>query len=163
MSRDRGHFAAVICWRIENSQVEVLVVPKLDDRGNTYGYGFPGGEQKLNESILDAAVRELEEETGIKSVKNRLTFITKYRVDGNEEGKYHIKYFFMSQPGNHSEKIQAPKFDEDIGKGAWIPLLTVYGKLLQWHKRAVEEVVRRTAHQSNKFVEVSRDLEGFTI
>ena len=57
-------------------------------------YGMVGGSVEHNETIRAAALRELQEETGIHAQEENLSF---YKVmDGiGENGSLHISYFFI--------------------------------------------------------------------
>lgn len=49
---------------IENEKGEILFLQEKDKK--VYGkYNLPGGHLELNETLLDCAVREVKEETGI--------------------------------------------------------------------------------------------------
>lgn len=71
LSRSSSHAVQVAFW----ADGRVLLIR------NSYreGYSFPGGDVKSGERSIDAAVRELKEETGILTSADQLQLVTQYR------------------------------------------------------------------------------------
>ncbi|MGA1023953.1 MAG: NUDIX hydrolase, partial [Aquiluna sp.] len=67
--------AGVICWREAGKDIEVLLVHReqYDD------WGFPKGKQDKGELLQETAVREVEEEAGIKVRLGRKLDVTALR------------------------------------------------------------------------------------
>lgn len=55
------------------------LLTKHSDRG----FEFPGGKVELNETALEAAVREVKEETG--GVVDQIEYVGQYKVNGKEK------------------------------------------------------------------------------
>jgi 8-oxo-dGTP pyrophosphatase MutT (NUDIX family) len=85
----------------KNDSVNVLYV---DDKGRlyitqeyrtalrAYGYKLPGGKAEKGETVLAAAKREFEEETGLKPIAPKLL----YRARGGATTRWN-RYFFMTR------------------------------------------------------------------
>jgi len=73
-SQHQYEAAVGIILFLQNNELSVLFIKRTPDPGPHSGQiAFPGGAKEVNETHLDAAYREVEEEIGIK--KQDLTFI----------------------------------------------------------------------------------------
>jgi tRNA nucleotidyltransferase (CCA-adding enzyme) len=103
----------VIPCRKRNQEWKVLMV--FDRHGN---WGFPKGHVEENESPLQAAKRELLEETGL-AVKEWLPspeLITSYTYDGNPK---EVGFFLAVCKG------RAKAHPPEVTKVKWVPLSKV--------------------------------------
>ena len=104
-----------------NSENKIFVAKRIDNPENFWQ--MPQGGANVNESLLDAAKRELKEETGIRSIKiiKELVDWLEYDLPKNLigkiwKGKYRgqkQKWFIMQFLGNDSEvnlKTENPEF-----------------------------------------------------
>jgi 8-oxo-(d)GTP phosphatase len=73
------HAAGAVLWRRHNggTQIGLIHRPRYDD------WSFPKGKRNGGEHILLTAVREVEEETGVRTVLGRRLPSTHYLVDGH--------------------------------------------------------------------------------
>ena len=84
----------------------------LQDRVKTdwRGYCFPGGHIEPGESIVDAVVREMQEETGLTVLHPRLCGIKQFPIDG---GRYLVFLF-------ETEDFEGTLRSSDEGEMRWI-------------------------------------------
>jgi ADP-ribose pyrophosphatase YjhB (NUDIX family) len=105
---------------VQNEKDEVLLIFR---RGH---WDLPKGKIEEDETIEQAAVREVEEETGIKGVQlvsriyfpdclNEATYHT-YLYEGNTALK--ISYWYMMRLDGHAALI--PQAEEDIEEAIWV-------------------------------------------
>ena len=102
----------------------VLVVhrPKYDD------WAFPKGKLEAGESWEDAAVREVEEETGLRCELGELVGSTRY-------GLKEVRYFSMTCAGE-------PRAQNEVDEVRWLPLAEA-AALLTYERDA--DLLRRLA------------------
>lgn len=75
---------------IQNEQKEILAVSRKEDHTD---FGLPGGKVELGETLEEAAVRELKEETGLIAVNLRRINCIHYYKD------YEVITFFANYFG----------------------------------------------------------------
>jgi 8-oxo-dGTP pyrophosphatase MutT (NUDIX family) len=106
---------------VRNAEGELLLIYR---RGN---WDLPKGKIEKNETIEDAAIREVEEETGLKHVKIIRPVVFK---KWSNKATYHsyfigdtlamkISYWFEMRAGESIRLV--PQTDEDIEQAMWVP------------------------------------------
>ena len=131
-----------------NNENKVFVGKRIDNQEGNY-WQMPQGGIDVNENYLNAAKRELEEETGVKNVKvikeldNWLTYYLPKNLLGKIwKGKYRgqrQKWFIMKFAGKNNEinvNTKNPEFSdwkwiniEDLTKVAVAFKINVYKKI----------------------------------
>lgn len=74
------------------------------------GYTLPGGHIEPGESIVDAVVREMKEETGLIIKTPRLCGIKQFPIEG---GRYLVFFF-------ETDQFEGKVADSDEGKMYWV-------------------------------------------
>ena len=93
-------------------------------------YAFPGGGVDGNEPVTTAAIREAQEEIGIKIDKQDLQFVHVFHFKRNEETEY-INFFFVVQRW-HGEPINnEPDKSDEI---RWFDFQFLPEKMLDIHQ-----------------------------
>ena len=74
------------------------------------GYTLPGGHIEPGESIVDAVVREMKEETGLMIKSPRLCGVKQFPIEG---GRYIVFLF-------ETDQFEGKVVDSDEGKVHWV-------------------------------------------
>jgi 8-oxo-dGTP diphosphatase len=100
----------LVCRRAEHGAAEVLIVHRP-----AYGdWSFPKGKLEPGESEEDAAVREVEEETGLRCRLDRELATTRYR-DARGRSKT-VRYWLMTPVGGRLEAAN------EVDEARFVPL-----------------------------------------
>ena len=104
--------------RTEQVELTVLCLIHKDDRyllqdrikDDWKGYTLPGGHIEPGESIVDAVIREMKEETGLLIQKPHLCGVKQFPIDG---GRYIVFLF-------ETDQFEGELADSEEGKMHWI-------------------------------------------
>ena len=105
---------------MRTEQVELTVLC-LIHKGDSYllqdrvkkdwkGYTLPGGHIEPGESIVDAVIREMKEETGLTIKSPRLCGVKQFPIEG---GRYIVFLF-------ETDRFEGKLADSDEGKMHWV-------------------------------------------
>lgn len=101
-----------IACMVFNEKLELLLGTRLSERGKGT-WSFPGGKIEENETIIEAAKRELKEETGLEAV---VVIPVNFTEDYIPETQEHWITYFLIVPAFRGE----PKLMEPNKCGGWV-------------------------------------------
>lgn len=117
MGKDKG---ARHKMRTEQVELTVLCLIHNEDsyllqdrvKKDWKGYTLPGGHIETGESIVDAVVREMKEETGLTIKAPRLCGVKQFPIEG---GRYIVFLF-------ETDQFEGKLVDSDEGKMHWVKI-----------------------------------------
>lgn len=127
--------------RTENVELTVLCLIQKEDKyllqnrikNDWKGFTLPGGHIERNESIVDAVIREMKEETGLTIRNPRLCGVKQFPI---ENGRYLVFLF-------HTDEFSGEVASSDEGEMVWVQKSELPGmktvKDLQALLRVMEE------------------------
>ncbi len=112
--KEKGVLPVVLMAIMNENKILLLKRTKRPYQGY---WSIPGGKLQLQESIQDCALRESEEETGLKCQFSHIASVIHERVKEKEEYK-HAFVFFLTILKPESIKLK----ESEEGKLEWFPL-----------------------------------------
>ena len=86
------------------------------------GYTFPGGHIETGESVVDAVVREMREETGLTVLDPRICGVKQFPLkDGDYDGGRYIVFLF------EATKYSGELISSDEGEMHWVDISEIDG------------------------------------
>jgi 8-oxo-(d)GTP phosphatase len=127
--------AGAVLWREEGGRLEVAVVhrPRYDD------WSLPKGKLDPGEHLLEAAVREVAEETGCTAVLGRPLGATSYQALGRPK---RVTYWAAQATGGTFSP------HEEIDGLEWLPVEAARDRVHRESDRAVLAEFRRGPHRT---------------
>ncbi len=102
-------------------------------------WDLPKGKLDAGEELESCAIREVEEETGVKNIQSEklitLTYHTYY-----EKQKFILKESFWYLMHSKEEQILMPQTEEDIEKCEWIPISEIGPYMKNAHPSVVDVI-----------------------
>lgn len=96
---------------IKNQNEEILLLRRsATDTLLPGGLDFPGGGAEHSESVVEAAIRETQEEVGITLDKDSLKLA--YAQTSYKNNKSTLRALFTAQVGNTTNIVLSPEHDE---------------------------------------------------
>jgi 8-oxo-dGTP pyrophosphatase MutT (NUDIX family) len=108
---------------VDEGRVLLIHRPKYDD------WSFPKGKLEQGESWEQAALREVEEETGIACELDGFAGTTRYDVTG---GPKEVRYYLMTPAGD-------ARAQNEVDEVRWVPLAEAAGLLTHDRDRVLLE------------------------
>ncbi len=97
---------------VKNTRGEILFIFRKDR------WDLPKGRVEKGENIEEAAVREVEEETGVSHLKIEASLATTYHIM-KRKGKYRLKETHWFTMTTDYEGVLTPQTDESITQAVW--------------------------------------------
>ena len=139
--REHGYLRLAVDLAILTVREEALQALVIT-RGNEPFRGrpaLPGGFLRADEDIIDAAVRELREETGLDGTRLHLEQLRAYgKPDRDPRGRVVSIAFLAVWPD-----LPLPTAGSDASTAAWQPVDTVRGTLAFDHDQILDDAVER--------------------
>jgi 8-oxo-dGTP diphosphatase len=121
---------------LDAAQPSVLMVENRRAGGVT-DWALLGGAVEPDESLVDAVVREVEEETGVRVVPHEVLAINERRFRALQE---HAVFFaFRATLAGGTVHVSRP---QEIAAVAWVPLATADSRL-PYHPEGVARLLER--------------------
>lgn len=126
--------AGAVCWREENKDLLVAVI----HRGRYQDWTFPKGKVDKGETLAEAAVREIREETGLKVKLGVPLETVSYPLDKSKTKVVH--YWAAKVTGKAMAKSKF-KPDEEVSEVIWLKPEQAFSKLSYQHDRELLQEV----------------------
>lgn len=107
MSRRESIELTVLC--LVHRGGELLLQNRV--KADWHGYALPGGHVEPGESIVDAVIREMQEETGLTILNPKLCGIKQFPIEG---GRYLVFLF-------ETEAFSGELRSSEEGQMLWVP------------------------------------------
>jgi len=98
-----------------NDRSEILMIHRFEH------WDFPKGKVEKGENIRDAAIREVEEETGVESVSITKSLPCVYHIY-QYSSKWILKETYWYSMYSEFKGVLKPQLEEDILAAIWVPL-----------------------------------------
>jgi 8-oxo-dGTP diphosphatase len=110
---DRFLTRSAVFIALRNKNQEILLLRRANTGYMDGRYDLPAGHVERNETLLQAAVRELQEETGIvvQEASLRLWHINQFAANG----QYYYNFFFVVDEWKGEPSITEPDKCDDMG------------------------------------------------
>ena len=99
---------------VSNPANEILMIFR---RGK---WDLPKGKLDEGETLEQCAVREVEEETGLKKIQLKEHLLTTYHTY-HESGKFILKESYWYRMHISQQQLLVPQAEEDIAEARWVP------------------------------------------
>lgn len=128
------HAAGAVVWRVRDSRLEVLLV----HRPIHGDWSWPKGKPKRNETLPACAIREVEEETGVRVVLGVPLPQVTYRLSTGEQK---VNWYWAAQEVSDTAVLAArpvvrPAPDHEIDESVWVEAVTAMTMLTRRSDRA---------------------------
>lgn len=120
--------AGALCWREQGKDLFVAII----HRGRYKDWTFPKGKVDKGETLAEAAVREVKEETGLKVELGVPLETVSYPLD---KDKTKIIHYWCAKVTDKSLAKAKFKPDEEVSEVVWVKAEEAFSKLSYQHDR----------------------------
>jgi len=127
--------AGAVCWREVGKDLMVAII----HRGRYKDWSFPKGKVDSGETLAEAAVREIKEETGLKVKLGVPLSTVSYPID---KGKTKVVHYWATKVSDKALANSKFKPDEEVSEVVWVKADQAFAKLSYKHDRELlQEVI----------------------
>ena len=127
--------AGAVCWREVGKDLMVAII----HRGRYHDWSFPKGKVDSGETLAEAAVREIKEETGLKVKLGVPLSTVSYPID---KGKTKVVHYWATKVSDKALANSNFKPDEEVSEVVWVKADQAFAKLSYKHDRELlQEVI----------------------
>jgi 8-oxo-dGTP diphosphatase len=127
--------AGAVCWREVGKDLMVAII----HRGRYQDWSFPKGKVDSGETLAEAAVREIKEETGLKVKLGVPLSTVSYPID---KGKTKVVHYWATKVSDKALANSKFKPDEEVSEVVWVKADQAFEKLSYKHDRELlQEVI----------------------
>jgi 8-oxo-dGTP diphosphatase len=127
--------AGAVCWREDKKDLLVAII----HRGRYQDWTFPKGKVDGGESLPEAAVREIKEETGLKVKLGVPLQTVSYPLD---KSKTKVVHYWAAKVSDKALSSSNFKPDEEVSEVVWLKAEEAFRKLSYQHdKDLLQEVI----------------------
>jgi 8-oxo-dGTP diphosphatase len=120
--------AGAVCWREVGKDLMVAII----HRGRYQDWSFPKGKVDSGETLAEAAVREIKEETGLKVKLGVPLSTVSYPID---KGKTKVVHYWAAKVTDKALANSKFKPDEEVSEVIWVNAGQAFAKLSYKHDR----------------------------
>ena len=127
--------AGAVCWRESGRDLLVAII----HRGRYQDWTFPKGKVDPGETLAEAAVREVKEETGLKVKLGVPLETVSYPLD---KSKTKVVHYWAAKVSDKALSKSKFKPDEEVSEVVWLKASEAFAKLSYQHDRdLLQEVI----------------------
>ncbi|MFM1994565.1 MAG: hypothetical protein RLZZ610_82 [Actinomycetota bacterium] len=127
--------AGAVCWRESGKDLLVAII----HRGRYQDWTFPKGKVDPGETLAEAAVREVKEETGLKVKLGVPLETVSYPLDNS---KTKVVHYWAAKVTDEARAKSKFKPDEEVSEVVWLKASEAFAKLSYQHDRdLLQEVI----------------------
>jgi 8-oxo-dGTP diphosphatase len=127
--------AGAVCWREVGKDLMVAIIHRV----RYQDWSFPKGKVDSGETLAEAAVREIKEETGLKVKLGVPLSTVSYPID---KGKTKVVHYWATKVSDKALANSKFKPDEEVSEVVWVKADQAFAKLSYKHDRELlQEVI----------------------
>jgi 8-oxo-dGTP diphosphatase len=126
--------AGAVCWREVGKDIMVAMIY----RGRYKDWSFPKGKVDPGETLAEAAVREIKEETGLKVKLGVPLSTVSYPID---KGRTKVVHYWAAKVSDKAVANSKFKPDEEVSEVVWVKADQAFAKLSYKHDQELLQEV----------------------
>jgi mutator protein MutT len=128
---------------VMNNKNEILLARRINTGYRDGFYDMPAGHLEAEETLTQAAARELKEETGLDAKPEDMEFVQLLHRESTDDRQY-LDVFFKAKKWNGEPHIVEPDKCDDM---RWFPLDALPENVVPHQRRVLESLKQGTRYQ----------------